>query len=66
MSAYAQEKAVAIKAVTLASKVCQNVFKALVNGETLTKKDKSPVTGTRRSLSSLFDLTDQPPNSGRL
>ncbi|KAF9577935.1 hypothetical protein BGW38_006558, partial [Lunasporangiospora selenospora] len=38
------ERAVAINAVLAASKVCQRVFTKLVNGETITKKDKSPVT----------------------
>ncbi|KAI7816841.1 hypothetical protein BC939DRAFT_29693 [Gamsiella multidivaricata] len=42
--AYAAERAVAIHAVLAASKVCQRVFTKLVNGETITKKDKSPVT----------------------
>ncbi|KAJ2762620.1 3'(2'),5'-bisphosphate nucleotidase [Coemansia sp. BCRC 34490] len=39
-----KERAVAIEAVERASRVCQAVFKRLVNEETLTKKDKSPVT----------------------
>ncbi|KAJ2719240.1 3'(2'),5'-bisphosphate nucleotidase [Coemansia sp. Benny D115] len=44
-SAYlAKERAVAIEAVERASRVCQAVFKKLVTEETLTKKDKSPVT----------------------
>ncbi|KAF9941548.1 hypothetical protein BGZ65_002676 [Modicella reniformis] len=42
--AFALERAVAINAVLAASKVCQSVFTNLVNGETITKKDKSPVT----------------------
>ncbi|KAF9366579.1 hypothetical protein BGX34_000599 [Mortierella sp. NVP85] len=42
--AFAAERAVAIHAVLAASKVCQRVFTKLVNGETITKKDKSPVT----------------------
>ncbi|KAG0280709.1 ATP-dependent RNA helicase ddx42 [Linnemannia exigua] len=42
--AFAAERAVAIHAVLSASKVCQRVFTKLVNGETITKKDKSPVT----------------------
>ncbi|KAG0303369.1 hypothetical protein BGZ98_006756 [Dissophora globulifera] len=42
--AFAAERAVAIHAVLAASKVCQRVFTKLVNGETVTKKDKSPVT----------------------
>ncbi|KAJ2156285.1 3'(2'),5'-bisphosphate nucleotidase [Coemansia sp. RSA 552] len=45
MSAYlAKERAVAIEAVERASRVCNAVFKRLVTEETLTKKDKSPVT----------------------
>ncbi|ORY06575.1 3',5'-bisphosphate nucleotidase [Basidiobolus meristosporus CBS 931.73] len=44
MSSYTQEKAVAIDAVLRASRVCQNVFNKLVSSETITKKDKSPVT----------------------
>ncbi|KAJ2402692.1 3'(2'),5'-bisphosphate nucleotidase [Coemansia sp. RSA 2559] len=39
-----KERAVAIAAVERASRVCQAVFKRLVTEETLTKKDKSPVT----------------------
>ncbi|KAJ2670385.1 3'(2'),5'-bisphosphate nucleotidase [Coemansia spiralis] len=39
-----KERAVAIKAVERASRVCQAVFKRLVTEETMTKKDKSPVT----------------------
>ncbi|KAJ2827704.1 3'(2'),5'-bisphosphate nucleotidase [Coemansia erecta] len=45
MSVYlAKEREVAIAAVERASRVCQAVFKRLVTDETLTKKDKSPVT----------------------
>ncbi|KAJ1656853.1 3'(2'),5'-bisphosphate nucleotidase, partial [Coemansia sp. RSA 25] len=40
----AKERAVAIEAVERASQVCQAVFKRLITAETLTKKDKSPVT----------------------
>ncbi|KAJ2284679.1 3'(2'),5'-bisphosphate nucleotidase, partial [Coemansia sp. RSA 2706] len=39
-----KERAVAIEAVERASQVCKAVFKRLVTDETLTKKDKSPVT----------------------
>ncbi|KAJ3073485.1 hypothetical protein HDU98_001413 [Podochytrium sp. JEL0797] len=39
-----KETKVAVEAVLSASKLCQSVFKALVTEETLTKKDKSPVT----------------------
>ncbi|KAJ1947749.1 3'(2'),5'-bisphosphate nucleotidase [Kickxella alabastrina] len=41
---FGKERAVAIEAVECASRVCQAVFKRLVTEETLTKKDKSPVT----------------------
>lgn len=44
-AALALERKVAIQAVLQASKVCQSVFKNLVSGETITKNDKSPVTG---------------------
>ncbi|GES81912.1 3(2),5-bisphosphate nucleotidase HAL2 [Rhizophagus clarus] len=44
MSVFAAERVVAINAVLRACKVCQNVFKQLVNSETITKKDASPVT----------------------
>ncbi|KAJ1964093.1 3'(2'),5'-bisphosphate nucleotidase [Dipsacomyces acuminosporus] len=40
----AKERSVAIEAVERASRVCQAVFKHLVTEETITKKDKSPVT----------------------
>ncbi|KAJ2778097.1 3'(2'),5'-bisphosphate nucleotidase [Coemansia interrupta] len=40
----ANERQVAIQAVEQASKLCQAVFNRLVTSETLTKKDKSPVT----------------------
>ncbi|KAJ2737145.1 3'(2'),5'-bisphosphate nucleotidase [Coemansia sp. BCRC 34962] len=40
----AKERAVAIEAVERASQVCQAVFQRLIAVETLTKKDKSPVT----------------------
>ncbi|KAJ2811782.1 3'(2'),5'-bisphosphate nucleotidase, partial [Coemansia furcata] len=40
----AKERAVAIEAVERASQVCQAVFRRLITAETLTKKDKSPVT----------------------
>ena len=38
---FAAERTVAINAVLQASKVCQKAFK-----QTITKEDKSPVTGT--------------------
>ncbi|KXS13233.1 3(2),5-bisphosphate nucleotidase HAL2 [Gonapodya prolifera JEL478] len=41
---YAKERDVAINAVLRASRLCQGVFQHLVAGQTLTKKDKSPVT----------------------
>ncbi|KAI9339643.1 3',5'-bisphosphate nucleotidase [Obelidium mucronatum] len=40
----ASETQVAVEAVLKASSLCQSVFKALVTEETVTKKDKSPVT----------------------
>ena len=40
-----KERGVSIYAVLQACKVCQSVFKQLVNSETVTKKDKFPVTG---------------------
>ncbi|KAJ3313914.1 hypothetical protein HDU93_004807, partial [Gonapodya sp. JEL0774] len=43
-AAYFKEREVAIEAVLRASKLCQGVFQQLVSGQTLTKKDKSPVT----------------------
>lgn len=44
-TAYALEKQVAIAAVSRACGLTASVFKRLVNTETLTKGDKSPVTG---------------------
>ncbi|KAJ2611299.1 3'(2'),5'-bisphosphate nucleotidase [Coemansia sp. RSA 1365] len=44
MAYLAKERAAAIEAVERASRVCKAVFKKLVTDETLTKKDKSPVT----------------------
>ncbi|KAJ3409222.1 TFIIH complex serine/threonine-protein kinase subunit kin28 [Chytridiales sp. JEL 0842] len=44
MSAYAKERAVGIEAVVRASRLCQSVFKNIVEGQTLIKGDKSPVT----------------------
>eukprot|EP00002_Diphylleia_rotans_P034810 TRINITY_DN7509_c0_g3_i1.p2 TRINITY_DN7509_c0_g3~~TRINITY_DN7509_c0_g3_i1.p2 ORF type:complete len:341 (+),score=83.67 TRINITY_DN7509_c0_g3_i1:88-1110(+) len=40
----AAERAVAIEAVVRASHLCTKVFRALVDGQTLQKKDNSPVT----------------------
>lgn len=52
---YSKERSVAIKAVLSASKVCQSVFQHLVANETLTKDDKSPVTGkTKKKKTSSF------------
>ena len=44
-SSYPREQAVAIAAVLKACQVAQSTFQKLVNDETVTKKDKSPVTG---------------------
>jgi hypothetical protein len=43
--AYEKEQQVAIAAVLKACDVAQATFQKLVNDETVTKKDKSPVTG---------------------
>lgn len=43
--AYEKEQKVAIAAVLKACDVAQATFQKLVNDETVTKKDKSPVTG---------------------
>ncbi|TPX69942.1 3'(2'),5'-bisphosphate nucleotidase [Spizellomyces sp. 'palustris'] len=40
----AKERAIAVEAVLRASKLCQTVFQHLVSAETISKKDKSPVT----------------------
>lgn len=45
MSDYSAEQTVAIAAVRRACKLTGAVFNNLVKGETLTKGDKSPVTG---------------------
>ena len=47
---YKHEQEVAVAAVLKACDVAQATFQKLVNDETVTKKDKSPVTG----LSKLF------------
>lgn len=39
------ERQVAITVVSRAANLAQSVFKKLVTAETVTKKDKSPVTG---------------------
>lgn len=52
MSTYSKEKSVAISAVLKACHVARNVQHRLINEETATKSDKSPVTG----LSSLDTL----------
>ena len=41
---YAIERKVGIEAIIRASRLCQRVFKQLVQGETVTKADNSPVT----------------------
>ncbi|KAI9142148.1 hypothetical protein BKA69DRAFT_1070308 [Paraphysoderma sedebokerense] len=43
-STYATARTVAIEAVISASQICSDVFEKLVNKETVTKKDNSPVT----------------------
>nr|CAG8506781.1 1242_t:CDS:2 [Entrophospora candida] len=48
---------VAINAVLRASKVCQKVFKQLVNSETIIKKDKSPVTIADYSAQAVVNAT---------
>lgn len=48
--AYEKEQQVAIAAVLKACDVAQATFQKLVNDETVTKKDKSPVTGECESL----------------
>lgn len=45
MSTYAKEKQVAIAAVLKACFVARSVQHRLINEETATKSDKSPVTG---------------------
>lgn len=47
--AYEKEQQVAIAAVLKACDVAQATFQKLVNDETVTKKDKSPVTGKSSS-----------------
>jgi hypothetical protein len=44
---YATEKQVAISAVRRACVLTDSVFNKLVKNETMTKEDKSPVTGER-------------------
>jgi hypothetical protein len=41
---YAKERSIAIKAVEKAAVLCQKVFQNLVQGQTVIKKDASPVT----------------------
>lgn len=43
---YQREQEVAVAAVLKACDVAQATFQKLVNDETVTKKDKSPVTGS--------------------
>ena len=43
-SLFMKERAVGIEAVLKASQLCQKVFKNIVEGQTLIKGDKSPVT----------------------
>ncbi|KAJ3303234.1 hypothetical protein HDV03_004061 [Kappamyces sp. JEL0829] len=44
MASFSRERAIGIRAVQLASQLCQSVFKQLVHGQTITKSDASPVT----------------------
>lgn len=53
----AQERKVAIEAVLQGSRICQAVFKKLVNSETLTKKDNSPVTVADYSVQAIVNNT---------
>lgn len=64
--AYALEKQVAISAVLRACSLTSSVFNKLVKNETVTKDDKSPVTGL--SWPGLFLESDllAACNSGRL
>ena len=48
--AYALEKQVAISAVRRACSLTSSVFNKLVKNETVTKDDKSPVTGPSSSF----------------
>ena len=58
MSTYAAEKQVAIAAVRRACSLTASVFNKLVKNETLTKDDKSPVTGRfQSSRGSLLDIS---------
>lgn len=61
---FATERQVAITAVRRACGLTSAVFNKLVKNETLTKGDKSPVTGKPLSLD-LYHPTDQWWSSGR-
>ena len=54
---FALEKQVAIAAVQRACRLTSSVFNKLVTSETVTKNDKSPVTGmfTPQTIRSIFD-----------
>ena len=52
--AYATEEQVAVAAVRRACHLTSSVFNKLVKNETLTKDDKSPVTGAFYRYSLLF------------
>lgn len=54
--AFATEKQLAVAAVRRACALTSSVFNKLVKNETLTKGDKSPVTGTLFVLSQRSDL----------
>lgn len=49
---YAAEKQVALAAVRRACNLTASVFNKLVKDETLTKDDKSPVTGAKKPVQS--------------
>ncbi len=61
--AFLAERQLAISAVRRASLLTSSVFNKLVKNETLTKGDKSPVTGTRSAGMKDGSNTEQ---SGRL
>jgi len=56
MSTYAKERDVAISAVLKACFVARSVQHRLINEETATKSDKSPVTGSFPLCETLYCL----------
>ena len=58
---YATEEQVAVAAVRRACHLTASVFNKLVRNETLTKGDKSPVTGERYILAARRDESDTVP-----